>query len=112
LPAGRAKLDGQLQETIVGARDPGRIYTAIAQLDQDVMTLEAARAGFSQKQADVCASGRQRLRSGRYSIGMLRSSNRSQTKVSTPRRQRLTGVSAFYAQDRPAGSRWRAFSIA
>ena len=51
--ADRAKLDGQLQEVIVAGRDSARIYTAIAQLDQDVMTLEAARAGFSQKQADV-----------------------------------------------------------
>lgn len=51
--AERAKFDGQLQEAIVAGRDPSKIYTAIAQLDQDVMTLEAARAGFSQKQADV-----------------------------------------------------------
>lgn len=49
----RAKLDGQLGEAVVAGRDPGKIHTAIAQLNQDVMTLEAARAGFSQKQADV-----------------------------------------------------------
>lgn len=51
--ADRSKMDGQLQEAIVAGRDPGKIHTAIAQLDQDLMTLEAARAGFSQKQADV-----------------------------------------------------------
>jgi hypothetical protein len=49
----RAKLDGQLGEAVVAGRDPGKIHTAIAQLNQDVMTLEAARAGFSQKQVDV-----------------------------------------------------------
>jgi len=51
--ADRAKLDGQLQEAIIAGRDAGKIHSAIAQLDQDVMTLEAARAGFSRKQADV-----------------------------------------------------------
>jgi hypothetical protein len=51
--ADRSKFDGQLQEAIVGGRDPGKVHTAIAQLDQDLMTLEAARAGFSQKQADA-----------------------------------------------------------
>lgn len=51
--ADRAKLDGQLQEAIIAGRDPGKIHTAIAQLDQDVMTLEAARSGFSRKQSDV-----------------------------------------------------------
>jgi hypothetical protein len=51
--AERAKSDGQLQEAIVAGRDPGKIHTAIAQLDQDLMTLEAARSGFSQKQADA-----------------------------------------------------------
>lgn len=49
----RAKLDGQLGEAVVAGRDPGKIHTAIAQLNQDVMTLEAARSGFSQKQADA-----------------------------------------------------------
>ena len=51
--AERSKFDGQLQEAIVGGRDPGKIHTAIAQLDQDLMTLEAARSGFSQKQTDA-----------------------------------------------------------
>jgi hypothetical protein len=51
--ADRSKMDGQLQEAIVAGRDPGKIHTVIAQLDQDLMTLEAARAGFSQKQADA-----------------------------------------------------------
>jgi len=51
--AERAGMEGQLQEAIVAGRDPGKIHTAIAQLDQDLMTLEAARAGFSQKQADA-----------------------------------------------------------
>ena len=46
-------MDGQLQEAIVAGRDPGKIHTAIAQLDQELMTLEAARAGFSQKRADA-----------------------------------------------------------
>jgi hypothetical protein len=53
LRAERAKLEGQLQEAVVAGRDAGKIHTAIAQADQDLMTLEAARAGFSQKQADV-----------------------------------------------------------
>ena len=53
MPARRAKMEGQLQEAIVAGRDPGKVYTAIAQADQDLMTLEAARAGFSQKQAEV-----------------------------------------------------------
>lgn len=51
--AERSKLDGQLGEAVVGGVDPGKIHTAMAQLNQDVMTLEAARAGFSQKRADV-----------------------------------------------------------
>jgi hypothetical protein len=51
--AERSKFDGQLQEAIVAGRDPGKIHTAIAQADQDLMTLEAALAGFGQKRADV-----------------------------------------------------------
>jgi hypothetical protein len=51
--AERSRFDGQLQETIVAGRDPGKIHTAVAQLDQDLMTLQAALAGFSQKQAVV-----------------------------------------------------------
>lgn len=51
--AARAGVEGQLQEAIVAGRDPGKIHTAIAQMDQDLMTLEAARGGFSQKQEDV-----------------------------------------------------------
>jgi hypothetical protein len=62
--AERSKFDGQLQEAIVAGRDPGKIHTAIAQADQDLMTLEAARAGFSQKQADVRkAEGDQEIKS-------------------------------------------------
>jgi hypothetical protein len=51
--AERATFEGQLQEAIVGGRDPGKIHSAIAQTDQDLMTLQAALAGFSQRQADV-----------------------------------------------------------
>jgi short subunit dehydrogenase-like uncharacterized protein len=51
--AERAGMDGQLQEAIVAGRDSGKIRTVIAQLDQDLLTLEAARSGFSQKQDDV-----------------------------------------------------------
>jgi hypothetical protein len=51
--ADRTKFDGQLQEAIVAGSDPGKIHTAIAQVDQDLMTLEAARAGFSQRQEDA-----------------------------------------------------------
>jgi hypothetical protein len=51
--AERSKFDGQLQEAIVAGRDPGKIHTSVAQLDQDLMTLQAALGGFSQRQADV-----------------------------------------------------------
>lgn len=51
--AERSKLDGQLGEAVVSGRDPGKIHTAMAQLDQDLTTLKAARAGFSQKQTDA-----------------------------------------------------------
>jgi hypothetical protein len=51
--AERSKLEGQLQEAIVAGRDPGKIHTAIAQMDQDLVTLQAAMSGFSQKQAAV-----------------------------------------------------------
>lgn len=51
--ATRASVEGQLQEAIVAGRDPGKIHTAIAQMDQDLMTLEAARGGFSQKQEET-----------------------------------------------------------
>ena len=47
--AERAKMEGQLQEAIVAGRDPGKVYTAIAQADQDLMTLEAARARLRAK---------------------------------------------------------------
>ena len=49
--AERATFEGQLQEAIVAGRDPGKIHTAIAQTD--LMTLQAALAGFSQRRADV-----------------------------------------------------------
>jgi hypothetical protein len=48
-----AKLDGQLQEAIVAGRDASKIHAAIAQTDQDTMTLEAALADFSQRQSDL-----------------------------------------------------------
>jgi hypothetical protein len=51
--AARGGMEGQLQDVILAGRDPGKIHTAIAQLDQDLMTLEAAQAGFSQKQTDA-----------------------------------------------------------
>ena len=50
--------------------DGSQIHTAIAQLDQDLMTLEAAHAGFSQKQADV-QKAKKALPVGLCSIGML-----------------------------------------
>lgn len=49
----RSKFDGQLQEAIVAGRDVGKIHTTIAQTDQDLMTLQAAVAGCSQRRVDV-----------------------------------------------------------
>jgi hypothetical protein len=46
----------------VGAREPGRIYTVIAQLDKRD-DLEVARAGFT-KSRRMCVSERQRLPGG------------------------------------------------
>lgn len=51
--AERAKLDGQLQEAILGGRDTGKIHTALAELDQQLKDLEAARTGFSQRRDEL-----------------------------------------------------------
>ncbi|MCA1467223.1 hypothetical protein I6F09_04890 [Bradyrhizobium sp. IC3195] len=51
--AERAKLDGQLQETILAGRDTGKIHGTIADLDQQLRDLEAAQTGFSQRRDEM-----------------------------------------------------------
>jgi hypothetical protein len=52
----RDGLARSLEGAIVAGRAPGKVHTAIAQMDQDLMTLEAAQAGFGQKQADALSA--------------------------------------------------------
>lgn len=51
--AERAKLDGQLQDAIVGGGDTGKVHTAIAGLDQQLKDLEAAETGFTQRRDEL-----------------------------------------------------------
>ncbi|UQD69568.1 hypothetical protein JEY40_26570 [Bradyrhizobium japonicum] len=51
--AERAKLDGQLQDAIVGGGDTGKVHAAIAGLDQQLKDLEAAETGFTQRRDEL-----------------------------------------------------------
>lgn len=51
--ADRAKLEGQLQDAILAGKDTGKVHAAIAELDQQLMDLEAAQTGFSQRRDEV-----------------------------------------------------------
>jgi len=51
--AERAKLEGQLQDTILAGKDTGKIHAALADLGQQLMDLEAAQTGFSQRRDEL-----------------------------------------------------------
>lgn len=51
--ADRAKLDGQLQDTILANKDTGKVHAAIADLGQQLMDLEAAQTCFSQRRDEL-----------------------------------------------------------
>lgn len=51
--AERAKLEGQLQDAILAGKDTSKIHSAIADLGQQLMDLEAAQGGFSQRRDEL-----------------------------------------------------------